>query len=148
MCSSDLIRVSNDWTTIIQYKLLDTTPGTSTYADAPLAVGQTFTDPLAQVSITTVSIDATTNAATVDITWGPDTTAPTTPTGLSASLATASSVKLSWSAATDNRAVTGYRVSRGSTVLATVSGTTYTDTGLAPGSYTWSVAALDAAGNA
>ena len=44
--------------------------------------------------------------------------------------------------------VTGYRISRGATVLDTVAGLNFTDTGLAPStSYTYSVVALDAAGN-
>src|SRR6267378_6650959 len=39
-----------------------------------------------------------------------DTTAPTAPTGLSVSAVTPTTLTLSWSAATDNVAVTGYNV--------------------------------------
>ncbi|MCT9930253.1 glycosyl hydrolase family 18 protein [Planotetraspora sp. A-T 1434] len=61
---------------------------------------------------------------------------------------TTSSVSLSWGASTDNVGVTAYDVYRGSTLLNTVSGTTYTDTGLAAStSYTYTVKAKDAAGN-
>ena len=50
--------------------------------------------------------------------------------------------------ATDNVGVTGYDVYRGTTLLTTVTGTTYTATGLtASTSYSFSVKAKDAAGN-
>jgi hypothetical protein len=78
-----------------------------------------------------------------------DTQAPTSPGALTFSSVTSSSVKVDWTAATDNVGVTGYRVSRGSTVLSTVTSLSYTDSGLSPStSYTYSVVALDAAGNA
>ncbi|MET8994214.1 discoidin domain-containing protein [Amycolatopsis sp. NPDC004169] len=77
-----------------------------------------------------------------------DTQAPTTPAGLTAGTATATSVPLTWSAATDNVGVTGYDILRDGTVVATSATTSYTDTGLAPAtSYTYAVRARDAAGN-
>ncbi|QJC53972.1 chitin-binding protein [Paenibacillus albicereus] len=77
-----------------------------------------------------------------------DTTAPTVPTNLASSTITPNSVALSWTSSSDNVAVTGYKVFRGSTLLATVSGTSYTATGLTAGtSYTFTVQAIDAAGN-
>ncbi len=76
-----------------------------------------------------------------------DTTAPSTPT-LSAAGTTQTSTNLSWTASTDNVGVTGYDVYRGTTLLTTVTGTTYTATGLtASTAYTFSVRAKDAAGN-
>lgn len=76
-----------------------------------------------------------------------DTTAPSTPT-LSASGTTQTSTNLSWTAATDNVGVTGYDVYRGTTLLTTVTGTTYTATGLtASTAYSFTVRAKDAAGN-
>ncbi|HUP53355.1 MAG TPA: FG-GAP-like repeat-containing protein, partial [Longimicrobiales bacterium] len=54
----------------------------------------------------------------------------------------------SWSAATDNVGVTGYRVYRDDVVLATVTGTSHVDATVAPATtYTYEVTALDAAGN-
>lgn len=79
-----------------------------------------------------------------------DTQAPTTPAGLSASAASSSQINLSWTASTDNVAVAGYRIFRnGSTTpLASVTTTTYQDTGVAAStSYSYTVAAFDAAGN-
>ncbi|XVQ86050.1 discoidin domain-containing protein [Microbispora siamensis] len=77
-----------------------------------------------------------------------DTKAPTAPGNLTVTAKTATSVSLSWSAASDDTGVTGYEVRRGSTVVATVQGTTHTVTGLSPATaYTFTVAARDAAGN-
>ena len=76
-----------------------------------------------------------------------DTTAPTTPGNLTASLA-GTTANLSWTASTDAVGVTGYRVSRNGTVLAgTVAGTTFANSGLAAGTHTYTVTAVDAAGN-
>ena len=88
----------------------------------------------------------------------PDAEAPTSPSGLAATQVTASSVDLSWSASTDNVAVTGYTVYRGPQggdpedvqEIGTVDGTTlaYQDATVAPGTaYTYTVDAFDAAGN-
>jgi chitodextrinase len=77
-----------------------------------------------------------------------DTTAPTVPTNLTATATGTSSVNLAWTASTDNVGVTGYKVLRNGTQVATSSGTSYQDTGLASGTtYAYSVEAFDAAGN-
>jgi chitodextrinase len=77
-----------------------------------------------------------------------DTTAPSTPGGLTATARTASSVSLSWNASTDNAGVTGYEVYRGSTLVAGPTGTSYTDTGLtASTAYSYTIRARDGAGN-
>ncbi|XVS67506.1 glycoside hydrolase family 9 protein [Actinosynnema sp. CA-299493] len=81
-----------------------------------------------------------------------DTTAPSTPSGLTAS-ASGGSVSLSWGASTDDVGVTGYDVLRATgtsgtfTRVATAPGTSHTDSGLAGGSYRYQVRARDAAGN-
>ncbi|MFD1715609.1 DNRLRE domain-containing protein [Amnibacterium flavum] len=84
-----------------------------------------------------------------------DTTAPTVPAGLTG-VAGATSAALSWTASTDATGVTGYSVYRGTTAgftadssskIADVTGTTYTDQGLALGTYFYKVDAVDAAGN-
>ncbi|GAA4900384.1 glycosyl hydrolase family 18 protein [Streptomyces coeruleoprunus] len=69
--------------------------------------------------------------------------APGTPT---ASGITDTSVKLTWTAATDDKGVKNYDVLRGGAKVATVTGLTYTDTGLTAGTdYTYSVQARDTA---
>jgi hypothetical protein len=85
----------------------------------------------------------------------PDTTAPTAPTAVSGSAPSATTASLTWTAATDNIGVVGYRVSRctGTTCTpATVVGTpatpSYSDSALtASTTYRYSVVAIDAAGN-
>ncbi|WP_299557459.1 fibronectin type III domain-containing protein [Seonamhaeicola sp.] len=76
-----------------------------------------------------------------------DTQAPTAPT-LSSSNVTSSSVDLSWSGATDNVGVTGYKVYQSGTLIASPTGTSYAVSGLsAATSYAFTVKAIDAAGN-
>jgi hypothetical protein len=78
----------------------------------------------------------------------PDTQAPTTPAAPSASAASASQIYLSWSAATDNVGVTDYDIYRNGTLIANVTGTNYSDTGLFDDTaYTYQIRARDAAGN-
>lgn len=80
---------------------------------------------------------------------GGDTTPPSVPGNLRVTGTTSSSISLAWNASSDNVGVTGYDVYRGSSLVTTVSGTSYTDTGLAANtSYTYTVRARDAAGNA
>ncbi|WP_329082623.1 cellulase family glycosylhydrolase [Streptosporangium sp. NBC_01469] len=79
---------------------------------------------------------------------GDDTVAPSVPGNLRSTGTTANSVSLAWNAATDNVGVSGYEVYRGGTLVATVAGTSHTDTGLtASTSYSYTVRARDAAGN-
>ncbi|WP_030796854.1 glycoside hydrolase family 18 chitinase [Streptomyces griseus] len=69
--------------------------------------------------------------------------APGTPT---TSDVTNTSVKLSWSAATDDKGVKNYDVLRDGAKVATVTGTTYTNTGLTAGTdYSYAVQARDTA---
>ncbi|MRX68731.1 Por secretion system C-terminal sorting domain-containing protein [Flavobacterium resistens] len=78
-----------------------------------------------------------------------DTQAPTTPTSLASTSKTATSISLSWTASTDNVAVTGYDIYANSVLKTTVSGVTATITGLtASTAYSIYVKAKDAAGNA
>lgn len=78
----------------------------------------------------------------------PDTVAPTVPTGLTAAAVSTSTISLSWNAASDNVAVTGYKIYRGGTQLGTTAGTSYSDTTVTTGTtYSYTVAAFDAAGN-
>ncbi|MGW5345172.1 glycosyl hydrolase family 18 protein [Streptomyces sp. NPDC004050] len=70
--------------------------------------------------------------------------APGTPT---AGTVTETSVGLTWTAATDDKGVKDYDLYRGATKIATVTGTSYTDTGLTKGTtYAYSVTARDTAG--
>lgn len=76
-----------------------------------------------------------------------DTTPPTAPSNLTATL-TDNSATLTWTASTDDVGVAGYEVSRnGATLAGTVTGTSFIDPGLAAGTYTYTVVATDSAGN-
>ncbi|MDP3725627.1 MAG: fibronectin type III domain-containing protein, partial [bacterium] len=78
-----------------------------------------------------------------------DIIAPTVPTGLSATAVSSSQINLSWAKSTDAVGVTGYRVYRNGLQIATVGiVAAYSNTGLTAGtSYSYTVAAYDAAGN-
>lgn len=77
-----------------------------------------------------------------------DTQSPTAPSGLSATAASSTRVDLSWTAASDNVAVTGYDVLRDGVGIGTATGTGYSDTTAAAStSYSYTVRARDGAGN-
>ncbi|MDJ1492155.1 fibronectin type III domain-containing protein [Cytophagaceae bacterium DM2B3-1] len=79
-----------------------------------------------------------------------DTQAPTIPTSLVSSAITQTSFTLSWSASTDNVAVTSYDIFQGSstTPIGNSTSTSYTVNGLTAGTtYSFTVKAKDAAGN-
>jgi gametolysin peptidase M11 len=142
------VRYSNDWTTIVQSKLIDTTPATTTFSDAALAPGRSFTDPVSGVTVTTVSIASGT--AVVHLDWGPDTIAPSQPGTITVTKTGTYTAQLTWGASTDNRGVTSYQVTRDGALVGTVSTTTFADGGpLNPGTtYQYAVTAFDGAGNA
>ncbi|MBC8026803.1 MAG: cellulose binding domain-containing protein [Steroidobacteraceae bacterium] len=106
------------------------------------------TDAAGNVSAVSGTVTGTTQAGTTD------TTAPTTPANLAAST-TSSSVSLTWTASTDNVAVTGYQILRapgasGGTFAQVGTSTTnsFSNTGLpASTTYRYQVRATDAAGN-
>jgi glucose/arabinose dehydrogenase len=76
-----------------------------------------------------------------------DTEAPSTPAGLTAT-ANGTTVTLAWQPATDNVGVAGYDVLRDGAKVGSVTGTAFTDSGLAARTtYRYAVAARDAQGN-
>ena len=79
-----------------------------------------------------------------------DTQAPTVPTGFSAMAVSSSQINLSWNASTDSVGVTKYVIRRNSVkISADTTATSYQDIGLAPSTtYSYTIAAKDAAGNA
>ncbi len=89
------------------------------------------------------------NSSTTDsITVTVDNLPPSVPTGLSATAVDGAQIDLSWNASTDNIGVVGYDVYRNSTKIATVTETSYSNTGLTPGiTYNYFVKARDGQGN-
>jgi chitinase len=84
-------------------------------------------------------------------TGGGDTTPPSVPSGLGSPSKTSSSVSLTWNGSTDNAGGSGvqnYDVLRNGTIVGTPTATSFTVTGLAPGTtYSFTVRARDNAGN-
>ncbi len=113
------------------------------YNDAGLAPATTY-------SYEVIAFDAAGNvspAAAASATTGTaDTQAPTAPTGLAATVSKGRKVNLSWGAATDNIGVVAYRIYRGGAQVRQVTGLTYRDSP-GRGTFTYTVRALDAAGN-
>lgn len=118
---------------------------TTTFTDATLPGQGTY-------AYTVVAIDKAGNTGSPtpsrNVTY--DIAAPTAPTAL-ASTGSPTKLKpsLSWTGSTDALSgVTGYRVYRGATLAGTANGTVFTDTALGTdGTYAYTVAAVDAAGN-
>jgi chitodextrinase len=115
--------------------------------------GTSFTYPAltvgVQASLTVKARDRALNASAASVPMvikaGSDVTAPSAPTLLSSPTKTATSVSLSWTASTDNIAVTGYQVKRGALIVGRTTTAAFTDTGLKPGTaFTYTVLACDA----
>ncbi|MFG2604676.1 glycosyl hydrolase family 18 protein [Streptomyces sp. NPDC048514] len=86
------------------------------------------------------------NGDSCDGTTVPGDAAPSAPGTPTASGVTDTSVKLGWSAATDDKGVKNYDVLRDGKVVSTVTTTSYTDTGLTAGTdYSYTVRARDTA---
>src|SRR5512138_1504819 len=83
-------------------------------------------------------------------TSGAEATAPSTPTGLAATVVSGRQINLSWSASSDNTGVRGYGIYRDGNLIATVDQNTltYSDADLVPTTgYTYRVDAFDGSGN-
>jgi chitodextrinase len=122
------------------------TPSATGFSFTALTCGTTYTLGVAAVDAAgNVSGTATKSATTAAC---PDTTAPSTPTGLATSAVSTTSATLSWTASTDNVAVTGYRLYQGGSQVGTSATASYNYTGLTCATtFTLGVAAVDAAGN-
>jgi chitodextrinase len=100
-------------------------------------------DAAGNISATSSSVSATTLATST-----PDTTIPTQPTNLSAAAISSSQINITWTASTDNLAVSGYKVYRNGSFVTNSTSASYGDSGLlATTTYSYNVIAYDAAGN-
>jgi len=152
----------------IQTQLIDTNPQTATFADAGLTQNATFTDSTDGITIQTTDVNPL--GATVHVTFGstgdgsstgggspgggtvapPDTTPPSGVASLAASVASGPVVSLAFAPATDDRAVSSYRITRDGSQIENLAGTqtAYADWTATYGSHTYGVTAVDASGNA
>jgi PKD repeat protein len=132
------------------------------YRDSNVLLGSLTTPPYTPVTFDTTTVgdglhcfyakaydaasnvgSSSTNCVTVD------NTAPTVPTGLTATGVATNQINLGWNASSDTGSgVAGYRVSRDGTQIATTAGTSYSDVGLALGTeHCYQVAAFDGVGH-
>jgi acid phosphatase type 7 len=119
---------------------------TTSYSDTSVVGDTTHT-----YTVRAFDTSSNTSAASdpVSVTTAPDTSAPSTPTGLSATTPSSTSVVLSWTASSDDVGVSDYVVTRDSVQLGTTATNSFTDSGLTSGAtYSYQVTARDAAGNA
>ena len=128
-------------------KIADISGPATTYSDTNVTAGVSY-------AYTIEATDAAGNSSGVSaplmVTAG-DTTKPTVPANLVQTGATATTISIAWDPSTDPDDATtalGYHVYRGTTLIATVATTGYTDTGrTASTSYGYRVDAFDPAGN-
>jgi hypothetical protein len=100
-------------------------------SDIPSLVASGSNDAISSVKITTHAIEA-----------------PTAPTNLAATAFSSTQINLSWTAATDNVGVTGYKIYRDGVEVGTSTTTSYSATGLtASTAYSFTVKAYDHAAN-
>ena len=125
------------------------TTSTSATRAVSYAAAGTFSTSLRLTRGTTVA-----NCTTTVTVGTRDTQAPSSPATLAATALGTGRIDLTWAAATDNVGVTGYRVERCTGAacttfvqIATPTVTSYSNTGLAAGTYRYRVRAVDAAGN-
>jgi glucose/arabinose dehydrogenase/fibronectin type 3 domain-containing protein len=126
-------------------QLLDVVGNDTSYADTNVSVETPY-----EYTVRAVDAEQNRSAAsnTAQVTV-PDSESPTTPGNLTAQVAGAARVDLSWAASIDNVAVTNYEIYRDGQLLATVGNvTTYSDTGVGVETpYQYAVRALDARQN-
>ncbi|HYR88021.1 MAG TPA: fibronectin type III domain-containing protein [Terriglobia bacterium] len=127
------------------------TSAATTYSDTGLSAATTYSYRV-RASDTHNNLSVYSNTAGATTT---DTVPPSAPSNLTATQSSTTQINLTWTASTDNVAVTGYRVERcqgaGCTSFAQIASPTaanFSDTGLtANASYSYRVRATDAAGN-
>ncbi len=124
--------------------LLDANPSTSTFADAPLAPGETFDG--GPVKIKTLAAGGGVATVSVQIEAARDEEPPSAPAGLTVAV-DGGGAHLHWSAATDNVGVARYEVFRDGALVGSAEGTEFTDTSAPVGEHAYVVYAVDAAGN-
>jgi chitodextrinase len=125
-------------------RLIDNTPATSSFFDAPLQVGRTFSD--GHVHLTVLSAGGGTASLSVGFGAYDDEEEPSPPTNLSASQV-GEDVKLQWNASADNVGLSHYVVFRDGSEIGTNPTTSFTDAGPSIGTHAYAVYAEDEAGN-
>ncbi|MFG2451774.1 discoidin domain-containing protein [Streptomyces sp. NPDC048512] len=160
------LRLPGGWPSRSQTLKIQGSTDNQNFTDLTASKAYTFdssTDQSATISLDTTTTRYVRVLITANTAWpagqlselevyGPatgDTQAPTAPSNLSYTEPATGQIKLNWSAATDDTAVTGYDVYANGQLRASVAGNvlTYTDTQPAGSDITYFVRAKDAAGN-
>ena len=141
------VRLVPQLTRRTQSYLLDANPADGGFANAPLQPGQSMADAESGVTIANLASGGGSASVAVTLPRSTDTTAPTPPSDVRASLS-GSAVRVTWGASTDDDAIARYEVLRNGVLLASTQATSFGDSswaGLASASYR--VDAVDPAGN-
>jgi hypothetical protein len=129
-------------------RVFNATANWDTWADSTLTATLNAGINTVRATATTANGGPNIDKLTVGVGSGPDTQAPSVPANLRVTATTSSSISLAWDASTDNVGVTGYKVYEGSTSVAIPGENAATIAGLAASSsHTYTVTAVDAAGN-
>lgn len=134
--------------TNVEYSILavDAARNESASAYATVSIPSSATNTATTTAETTNTTDTTT--ATTEPTSTADTTVPAAPTTIVATALSPTQIAISWSGATDNVGVVGYKLFRNGSYYFGVTGTGYTDSNVIPDTvYSYAVKAADAAGN-
>lgn len=121
----------------------------NSYSDTGLSPSTTYSHTIAAYDAAgNVSGQSNSASAITRTSVSQDTTPPSTPTNLTATVISSSQINLAWTTSTDNVGVAGYRIYRGGNQVATSTTNSYSNTGLSPSTiYSYTIAAYDAAGN-
>lgn len=123
--------------------------GATSYLDTGLTASTSYSytvaayDVAGNISSQSESVSATTFESSFE-----DLVAPSVPADLTATAVSSSQINLAWTVSTDNVGVAGYKVYRGGAIVSVTTTNNFSDIGLtASTSYSYNVAAYDAAGN-
>jgi chitodextrinase len=120
----------------------------TSYSDSGLTANTTYSYTVSAIDVAGNRSAESTAAQATTPAIPADTTPPSSPGSFTAIPTSSTSISLSWSASSDNVGVTGYRVRRGGTLIASPTGLSFADNSRAPSTtYAYTVTALDAAGN-
>jgi fibronectin type 3 domain-containing protein len=138
---------SSDASGVAAYRIYRDTTLAGTSADTAFTDGGLSASGTYQYTIVAVDSAGNSSAASSPVTVIFDRTPPATPNGLTGTLSASGTPVLTWDAVADRGPIT-YRLTRDGGVIATISELTYTDSAATAGSHTYTVAAIDALGNA
>jgi chitodextrinase len=122
-----------------------TTASSTIFADKGLVPKTTYNY---RVSAFDRAGNESTQSAVIAISTPRDTTSPSVPTGLIATLAAPYQINLNWVPSNDNDRVAGYKIYRNGTLYLYTTATSFSDPGLNPATtYSYTVSAYDRSGN-